>query len=300
MEQGQFASACPKLVESQRLDPAVGTLLYLGECYFRNGQTATAWATFLSAAEAAARAGQPDREKIARQRASELFGLVSRLVIEVPAAVQVPALEVKLDTAPMGAASWGVQTAVDPGKHLIEVSAPHYLPWSTTIVIPANGSQSTVTVPRLNRARMVPSTSDSTLAWHAPGADPTVDAGTRARNQRIIGIATAGVGVVGLATGVIFGLKAKSKEADSEAYCWQTDNSRCGPKGVSLISEGKHYATISTVGFVFGGLGVVGGAVVYLTAPKPPPKGSTQRVSNVRLVPVLDSATQGGVLLGEF
>src|SRR5882672_4544932 len=43
---GRFAPACEKFEQSEHIDPAVGTLLYLAECYEKSGRTASAWATF--------------------------------------------------------------------------------------------------------------------------------------------------------------------------------------------------------------------------------------------------------------
>ncbi|MEO8877348.1 MAG: hypothetical protein ABI461_17265, partial [Polyangiaceae bacterium] len=58
MDANDFAAACPKLEESERLAPAVGTLLNLGICYEKSHRTASAWATFKEATSAARASGQ--------------------------------------------------------------------------------------------------------------------------------------------------------------------------------------------------------------------------------------------------
>src|SRR6185369_16874031 len=78
VKEGKLSEACPKFEESLRLDPGIGTLLYLADCLEKSGKTASAWARFLEAAAAAKAANQADRETKARQRAAALEPKLSR------------------------------------------------------------------------------------------------------------------------------------------------------------------------------------------------------------------------------
>src|SRR5689334_19506 len=65
-DKGDFAAACPKFEESQKVDPGMGTLYRLGDCYEHLGRTASAWAAFRDVASQAQTAGQAAREADAR------------------------------------------------------------------------------------------------------------------------------------------------------------------------------------------------------------------------------------------
>ncbi|XXY50648.1 hypothetical protein WME91_05840 [Sorangium sp. So ce269] len=148
MAQGKYADACPKLEESQRLDPGIGTQFNLAACYEQLGRTASAWSTFLDVAGAAKAAGQLEREKVARQRATALEPKLIRLTITAPA--DAPAdLQVKRDGALVGRAQWGTPVPVDPGKHTIEASAAGRAPFARTVDLARAGATETVAIPPL-------------------------------------------------------------------------------------------------------------------------------------------------------
>src|SRR5262249_26584812 len=50
-QKGDWETACPKLRESQRLDPAAGTLLNLADCEEHRGKVATAWQLYRQVVE---------------------------------------------------------------------------------------------------------------------------------------------------------------------------------------------------------------------------------------------------------
>ena len=82
-QEKKFAEALPRFEASERLDPGVGTLLYLADCYENLGRTASAWATFREAASVAKVAGKADRERVARERAALLDAKLYRLTVSV-------------------------------------------------------------------------------------------------------------------------------------------------------------------------------------------------------------------------
>src|SRR5580700_6879370 len=83
MTANRWPDACPKLEESQRLDPTPVTEFYLADCYERAGRTASAWTTFLDLAAGEHKNGgtkEAEREKVARDRAKALEPKLSQLV----------------------------------------------------------------------------------------------------------------------------------------------------------------------------------------------------------------------------
>src|SRR5580658_6771444 len=83
--QGKYDDACPKFAASERLDPSTATLLNLASCYERQGRTATAWATYREAANAA---GRNDYLTTAERHASGLESSLARLTITVEQPVE--------------------------------------------------------------------------------------------------------------------------------------------------------------------------------------------------------------------
>jgi hypothetical protein len=148
MDKRRYGEACPKLAESQRLDPGGGTLLNLAICHEKQGRLATAKIDYDEALAAAARDGRKDRQQIARERLAALEPLVPRISVVIALASDTEGLEVKLDGMVLRRAAWGVMTPVDPGAHVIEVTAPSRTPWSTSIVVEASHKK-TIDVPQL-------------------------------------------------------------------------------------------------------------------------------------------------------
>lgn len=144
MENGAYEEACPKLEESMRLDPALGTQLNLADCYEHVGKLASAWVTFLDAAAMAR--SVPQREKLARARARALEPRLPKLVIDADASAE-PGLEVLRDGTTIGSASWGTPLVIDPGSHDVVASAPGKMSWRTVVDL-KEGQVTRVAVPR--------------------------------------------------------------------------------------------------------------------------------------------------------
>ncbi len=306
MKSGRYADACPKLEESERIDPGIGTLLYLGECYEKTGRSASAWATFREAASSAQAKGEADRARIASARADRLQAGLSKLTISVaPETAQLPSLRILRDTAVVESSLYGIAIPVDPGKYRISASAEGYESFQTELEVQANGDAKSVQIPALKPASTAqagalqtspppPATSSgSSPITTSIASPPNNDTGTTAPNGlRTAALVSGAVGIVGLGVGSYFGVRAISKNNDAETYCPAGD--KCGDqRGVDLTTQAKHAAVASNIFMTVGAAFVVTGVVLYLTSE---PKKSAR----LELHPMVDRNLAGIGLGGAF
>jgi hypothetical protein len=291
MAAGKFAEACPKLAESQKLDPGVGTQFNLADCYEKTGQTASAWAGFLEAASAAKSMGQGDREKVARERAAALVPRLSKITITMGDSASVPELEIKRDGAVVGRALWGTAIPVDPGAHLVEATAPGKKPWLTTAKVEGDRADVVISIPSLESAPPADHTSPSSSSTGAVGAEVT----SGGSGRRTVGLVLAGAGIVGLGLGTAFALKAKSNYDDSVGKCDPVDKNLCGTAGFDLRSDARTAGNVATVAFGAGAAALVAGAILYFTAPS----GSSDK-PRALVVPSAAPGWAGLAFLGKY
>jgi hypothetical protein len=277
-DERRFEEACPKLAESFRIDPATGALLALAACHEAQGKTASAWSEYNEVVSRARREGRADRAEAAQQRSSNLESKLSKLTVVLgEGAAAVPGLMVKRDGIVLGAGAFGTPLPVDPGDHTVDASAPNRQPWSSHVMVAADGGAALASVPPLAE---VPS-------W----ASTEQDGRSSALPLRPIGLAVGAAGVVALGLSAYFALHAASRNTDSQSDC--TGNV-CGPVGKQARLDALSAANASTVTFVIGGALVAGGLTLFILGRPSEPKPA------VAAAPAIDNHSTGLVLAGTF
>jgi len=160
LQAGKLAEACAAFESSQKLDPAITTLLNLADCREQNHQLATAWGAFVDANRMARDKNNDKLAKVANNHAHKLEPRLSKLTITVPADRQVAGLEVLRGTEPVNPASWNHALPIDGGTYTITARAPGHAPWSATKTIKVESDAQSVEIPKLADAK--------------PGAPPVV------------------------------------------------------------------------------------------------------------------------------
>lgn len=292
---GNWTAACQKFDASYALDSALGTLLNSADCHERTGKTASAWAQFLEAGTRARRNNQPDREATAAERANALAPRLTRLKIIVTPEARAMGLEVRADGTLQPEESWDVAIPVDPGPVVIRVSAPTKEDWGTVVDVRGEGKTTELTIPTLKDAAAPvvappPPPPPQQQMQQAPmPIDRVGHPATYITNQQLLGIVVAGVGVVSVVVGSVFGGVAISKW-NGGADC---PNDKCiNNDAQQKAQDAMTFGNVSTALFIVGGAALAGGAVIYFTAPS----SST----SVGIAPILSPNASGASLTGRF
>lgn len=153
LQAGKIAEACASFESSQKLDPAVTTLLNLADCREQNHQLATAWGTFTDANRMARAANNDKLARVASNHAQKLAPRLSKLTVNIPTDRQVPGLEILRDNEPINPAGWNHALPIDGGTYTITARAPGRAPWSTTKTIKVESDTQSVEIPKLAEAK---------------------------------------------------------------------------------------------------------------------------------------------------
>jgi hypothetical protein len=296
MKAKQYDQACPKLEESYRQDPATGALLALAMCHEKQNKLAAAWAEYIDVASRSKQEGRKDRADSARKSADALFPRLSQLTVKVDSEnATVQGLEVRRDGVVVGQGAWGTAVPVDPGQHKIEVSAPGRESWSTVVAVGPEGDRRTVEIPLLKAA--VAPAKVTAPADGGSASQPAVASASNANGMstlQIVGLATAGVGVVGLGLGTYFGISALKGKSDTNDAC---PNETCiDPASYDKRHSAVASGNISTIAFVAGGVLAATGTTLFIIGR---PHG-TETGPKAQLVPLVGPRDTGVVFVGNF
>jgi len=238
----------------------------LGQAEEHASQLLAAYDAYTQAVADAEAAGEPDVVATVR-------GALQALAPRVPSVrVTVTGTGAGAATAAIDAKSavLGQPVRVDPGSHLVAVSAPGAKSSTTTISV-VEGQQLDVPVALEAEGPASSSANAANAATEGGGGFPWSTAG-------LIG---AGVGVAGLGVGSYFGLDAISKNnASNKSGCNGND---CTAAAFATREAARSSATASTALFVAGAVLAAGGVTLWLLAPH----GSAE-------VEVAPSAVSGG------
>ena len=257
MSAKRVPEACAKFAESQRLDPATGTLLNLAACHEREGKLATAWAEYVQAQTAARRSNRPDRVQFAGEHIASLEKRLSYLTVHVPAAARLRGLEVALDGTELGPAAWEMAAPIDPGRHRVTATVSGRTVFGRDVMFAQPGQRQVVDVDVALAASPPPSPKLATEPVNPVpvlvGPSPPAAAESPARwNGRGTALAIGGAGVALVAVGTVFGLRAYSEWKDRDKQC--SDPMRACTPGLTS-------AWIANITLPLGAIGV--GAASY-------------------------------------
>jgi hypothetical protein len=312
--QGRYGEACPKFEESLRLDGGIGTRFNLADCWERVGRTASAWSLFLDVAARAKSSGQADREKVARERAASLEPRLSLLTLRVQA--RDDGLELRRNDVVVGRALFGTATPVDPGSYAIEARAPGKKGWKTTVTIAPNVTATTVLVPELEKEEGLASAAKveapapsapappvatkadgpAALGVNSPPVEIVIDRSSN--SQRTAGWIASSVGLAGVGLGAVYAAMSMSADRKAAGLCTGGEaRNECSDDAErrqyeQTTSSAQFRAGVSYGGFIGGGVALLTGVILLITAGSSEP-ASVRKATTITPLLARDAAGIG-------
>jgi hypothetical protein len=266
-----YATACPKLEASVRLEAHVGNLISLAECEEATARLAAARGHWQQAADLARGLGD-QRESFAREKLAILDPRVPRLTIRrAPGSPET--MTVARDDVALGPGSFDIPLPVEVGTHVVVTRAEGFEPTRIEVTFAERDAKIIDVEPGRALSPPVPEPHEVVL--------PVTPTGPRARIQRPVAIGFAGAGVIAAGVGTGFGIAALHGNSLPP-----TDTARNTARTDGDVSTGMFIAAGALVGTA---------AVLWFTAPK-----ALGRRAGFQIVPHQGGGEWGVRLVGEY
>jgi hypothetical protein len=190
------------------------------------------------------------------RRVAEVNEAMPTVVFEVKdvAGNDVLNVQVTMDGTPLVSRLEGTALSIDPGEHTFSFASPGQSAVEKKLVI-REGEKG-------RRERVVP----QALVVSSQPKAARLDVTTNPR--RMAAIASAGVGVVAVGVGIVFGLKSLSRHHDAKQAC---PGACVDQHGVDLWNSARSAGNVSTVAFVLGAAGLAGGGILWFLSKEASP-----------------------------
>lgn len=180
----------------------------------------------------------------ARVEAGKLQSRIPTVLLVVSGPDEAASLGVTIDGTPVAPDTVRLPRKLDPGLHAIVVTSPGFQ---------AARLEATLADAEVKRISVDLKREGTVVSASAPS------------NNHSLAYVAFGVGGVGLIVGVVTGIVAGSKHSTLAGECDNTSNT-CAPTYENDLDSFHTWRTVSTIGYVIGAAGLVGGAVLWFTA----------------------------------
>lgn len=268
-DRGDCTTAIDRLSRAEALYHAPTILGRLGECQIALGQIVAGTETLQRVLRDPIGPTSPPAFVAARDRAQKVLNgalpKIGKLRIRV---AQVPGLVVKVDGEVVPPAGLDVDRLTDPGAHRIDAAAPGFRATTQSVTLTEGGSAEVVLKLDPDSAGGAPAGAAVVTAAGAPAQQPAPappasteppakdGSGGSSKAGPIALLIGGGVGII---VGSVFGGLALSKKSDLDSAC--NPKSNCPASSQSDIDALNTNATISTVGFIAGGVLAAAGGI---------------------------------------
>jgi hypothetical protein len=281
-DKGDFEVALDKLNRAYEVVkiPSVG--LWSARAMVKRGLLVQASERYLEISRVAidkADKTQVNAQNDAVRERNDLLPRVPQLTIAAPG-MDPETSEVTLDGERIAPALLGVASPVNPGEHRVLLKVNGEESWEIVTLRESESRKINLHLPSDTSAAPAPlpdasgTSAQSPTAKVIPTSLPPPSPEPRGRTQRSIGWVTLAVGGAGIATGTVAGLLALSRKSNmvgegctSEGHCY-TDQE-------PDLNRYNLMRSVSTVGFIVGGVGLAAGATLLFTAPRETKTGSS-------------------------